>query len=232
MTDFTDRHVVVTGGSGALGVAVVRELVERGATCHVPVLAPRELDHFPFRDHPRVKVRAGLDLTVEQTVARFYGELPGLWASIHLAGGFAMKPIVDTTLEDFLGLMNMNAVTCFLSCREAARRMREGAIGGRIVNVAARPALIPTAGMAAYAASKGVVASLTQSLAEELAPDGIWVNAIAPSIIDTPRNRADMPKADHARWPKVEEIARTALHLASPANAVARGAIIPVYGKS
>lgn len=230
MSDFTNRHVVVTGGSGALGRAVVEALLERGATCHVPVFAARELDAFPFRDHPRVRIRAGLDLTVETTVQRFFAELPSLWASIHLAGGFAMKPFTETTLEDFLELMNMNAITCFLSCREAARKM--GSAGGRIVNVAAKPALVPTGGMAAYAASKAVVVSLTQSLAEELAPEGIWVNAVAPSIMDTPRNRADMPKADHSRWPKVEEVTRTILFLASPENAVTHAAIVPVYGKS
>lgn len=232
MDDFANRHVVITGGSGALGGAVVRALVERGATCHVPVFAPKELDRFAFRDHPAVKVRAGLDLTVEATVQRYYAELPSLWASIHLAGGFAMKPITETTLEDFLSLMNTNAVTCFLACREAARKMREGGRGGRIVNVAAKPALVPTGGMAAYAASKAVVASLTQSLAEELAPEGIYVNAIAPSIMDTPRNRAEMPSADFSRWPKVEEVAATILCLASPENAVARGAIVPVFGRS
>jgi NAD(P)-dependent dehydrogenase (short-subunit alcohol dehydrogenase family) len=231
MDDFADRHVVISGGSGALGTAVVRALLERGATCHVPVFAPKELDRFPFRDSPSVKVRAGLDMTVEATVQRYYAELPSLWASIHLAGGFAMKPIVDTSLDDFLSLMNTNAVTCFLACREAARKIRESG-GGRIVNVAAKPALVPTAGMAAYSASKAVVVSLTQSLSEELAPDGILVNAIAPSIMDTPRNRADMPSADHSRWPKVDEVAATIVYLASPENAVARGAIVSVYGRS
>lgn len=229
MSDFNHRHVVVTGGSGALGVAVVRELVQRGATCHVPVFAPRELDHFPFRDHPNVKVRAGLDLTVEGITQRFYGELPSLWASVHVAGGFRAKSLAETTLDDFLTLMNMNAVTCFLACREASRRMTSG---GRIVNVTARPALVPTAGLAAYAASKAVVASLTQSLAEELAPAGIWVNAVAPSILDTPANRAAMPDADAARWPRPDEVAKVIAFLASPSNAVGRGAIVPVYGRA
>ena len=109
--------------------------------------------------------------------------------------------------------------------------MKAAGRGGRIVNVSARPALVPTAGVAAYAASKAVVASLTRSLAEELAADRIWVNAVAPSTIDTPANRAGMPDADHDRWPKPEELAATILHLASADNRVARGAIVPVYGQ-
>lgn len=229
--DFIDRHVVVTGGSGALGTAVVRELLERGAIVHVPVFAPTELDRFPFREHDRVLVRAGLDLTVEATVERYYGELASLWASIHLAGGFAMKPIADTSLDDFLKLMNLNAVTCFLACREATKAIRRSGGEGRLVNVAAKPALIPTGGMVAYAASKAVVASLTTSLAEELAPEGIWVNAIAPSTIDTPQNRKSMPDADHARWPKAEELAKVIAQLASIDNRVARGAVVPVFGR-
>jgi NAD(P)-dependent dehydrogenase (short-subunit alcohol dehydrogenase family) len=106
--------------------------------------------------------------------------------------------------------------------------------GGRIVNVAARPALEwrSGAGMAVYTASKAGVAALTAALAEEVAKDGILVNAVAPSIMDTPANRQAMPKADYALWPKVEEVAATIAFLASPDNRVTRGAIVPVYGKS
>jgi NAD(P)-dependent dehydrogenase (short-subunit alcohol dehydrogenase family) len=88
------------------------------------------------------------------------------------------------------------------------------------------------AGMVAYAASKAAVAALTVALAEEVAKDGVLVNAVAPSIMDTPANRAAMPKADYAAWPKVEEVAATILFLASPQNKVARGGIVPVFGKS
>ena len=107
--------------------------------------------------------------------------------------------------------------------------------GGRIVNVAARPALEwrSGAGMAAYAASKAAVAAMTVALAEEVAKDGILVNAVAPSTMDTPANRKSMPNADYARWPKVEEVAAT--HPVSALrreNAVTRGGIVPVYGKA
>ncbi len=99
---------------------------------------------------------------------------------------------------------------------------------------AARPAIEwrTGAGMSAYAASKAAVAALTVALAEEVAEQGILVNAVAPSILDTPENRASMPKANQAAWPKVEEVAATMLFLASPENRVTRGAIVPVYGRT
>jgi NAD(P)-dependent dehydrogenase (short-subunit alcohol dehydrogenase family) len=106
--------------------------------------------------------------------------------------------------------------------------------GGRIVNVAARAALEWRSGanMVAYTASKSAVAAMTVALSEELAKDGIWVNAVAPSIMDTAANRSSMPKADFALWPKVEEVAATIVFLASSDNSVTRGAVVPVYGKS
>ena len=230
MLDFSDRQAVVTGGTGALGRAVVGRLVEAGARVHVPVYTAEELDGFPYRDHDAVVVHEGLDLADEADAARLFGATTSLYASVHIAGGFAMGPIVSTGLDVWDHLMRMNATTCFLSCREAAKVM--GTREGRIVNVSARPALIPTPQMAAYAASKAAVAALTLSLAEELADSSIWVNAIVPSIIDTDANRAAMPDADHAAWPKPEEIAETVAFLASPQNEVTRGALVPVYGKS
>ncbi len=233
---FEQRHVVVTGGTGALGTAVVARLLSHGAVCHVPNLDPDEMTRFPHRDDRRVRLIGGVDLTSEAAVDAFYDDVPGVWASIHLAGGFAMAPVADIGAREFAGQMNMNALTCFLCCRAAARRMRaaQAADGGRIVNVAARPALEPRlgAGMVAYTAAKAAVAAITQSLAEELAPDGIWVNAVAPSILDTPANRDAMPDADHAAWPKPDQVAETIVFLASPDNRVTRGAVVPVYGRS
>ncbi len=230
MLDLSGREAVVTGGTGALGSAVVGRLLEAGATVHIPVYAAQELERFPHRDCAAVRLHEGLDLTEEDHVTRLFGATSSLYASIHVAGGFAMGPIASTGLDVWDHLMRMNATTCFLSCREAVKAMGERE--GRIVNVAARPALVPTPQMAAYAASKAAVAALTLSLAEELAESSIWVNAVVPSIIDTDANRAAMPDADHTAWPKPEEIAETIAFLASPNNAVTRGALVPVYGKS
>jgi NAD(P)-dependent dehydrogenase (short-subunit alcohol dehydrogenase family) len=225
--------IVVTGGTGALGRAVVERFVQAGARCHVPCLEPRELAEFPYARHPGVRIAEGVDLGIEASVAEFFGSVPDLWASVHLAGGFAMAAIGDADSQHFEAQLRMNLRTCFLCCRAAVRAMRKRGGGGRIVNVAARPALEPRlgAGMSAYTASKAAVAALTQSLAEELAPEEIWVNAVAPSILDTPANRAAMPDADHARWPKVGEVADVISFLAAPQNRTVRAAVIPVYGR-
>jgi NAD(P)-dependent dehydrogenase (short-subunit alcohol dehydrogenase family) len=232
--DYRDRDVVVTGGTGALGTAVVSALVEAGATCHVPYVVAAEAERFALRGHRQVVLASVTDLADEAAVETLYGRVPQLWASIHLAGGFAMAPVADTGKSDLMLQMEMNFVTAFLCCRAAVNAMTRTGAGGRIVNVAARPALewrLGT-GMAAYAASKAAVAALTVALAEEVAKAGILVNAVAPSIMDTRTNRDAMPKADHAAWPKVDEVAATILFLASPDNKVTRGAIVPVYGRS
>lgn len=229
--DFADKHVVVTGGTGALGTAVVAALLERGAVCHIPEFSATLPAHFPYSDHERVQVATGIDLSDEAAVEGFFARLPAVWASIHVAGGFHMGDALAITKADFLKQISLNAVTAFLCCREAAKRMTGG---GRIVNVVSRQAVEPRsgAGTSAYTAAKGALLAYTQALAEELAPSGIWVNAVAPSLMDTPANRAAMPDAAHTDWPKVAEVAATILFLASPANAVTRGAIVPVYGKT
>lgn len=232
MGQFEGKQVVVTGGTGALGTAVVQKLVDEGAQVHVPVFVREELERFPLASHPKVRVVAGVDLAIESAVEGFYADIAGLYASIHLAGGFSMARIEDTTNHEFQHLVSMNGTTAFLCSREAVRAIKAGGKGGRIVNVAARPALVPTGGVVAYAASKALVAALTQSLAEEVKGDGIWVNAIVPSTMDTPANRRAMPDADFDAWPKLDEVTETIVFLASPANGCTRGALVPVYGRS
>jgi NAD(P)-dependent dehydrogenase (short-subunit alcohol dehydrogenase family) len=228
--DFAGRPIVVTGGTGALGRAVVGTLIKSGATCHVTYVYEAEAQSFPHKQN--VTLHAVNDLADEATVAKLYASVPKLWASIHLAGGFAMSSVADTDKARLLQQFETNFIACFLCCRAAVRAM--GQNGGRIVNVAARPGLEwrSGSGMVAYASSKAAVAAMTVALAEEVAKDGILVNAVAPSIMDTPANRKAMPDADFAAWPKVEEVAATIAFLASPDNAVTRGGIVPVYGKA
>jgi len=159
--DYRNRHVIVSGGTGALGSAVVAGLLDAGATCHIPYIHADEAKHFAFRTHDRVTLSALATLADEAAVARFYETVPSLWASIHIAGGFTMAPITATDKAALMAQLDMNLVSCFLCCRAAVAAMkRSGA--GRIVNVAARPALEPRsgAGMTAYTASKAGVAEI------------------------------------------------------------------------
>lgn len=227
--DYSGRNVVVTGGTGALGTAVVGMLLAAGATCAVPYVHEAEALRFPHSGDPNVKLIAVADLADETAVAKVYDGLK-LWASIHIAGGFAMGGVAATGKAALMAQLDSNLVSCFLCCRAAVNAMTGG---GRVVNVAARPALEwrSGAGMTAYTIAKTGVAALTVALAEEVAKNGILVNAVAPSIMDTPANREAMPKADYALWPKVDEVAATIVFLASSDNKVTRGAVVPVYGK-
>ena len=230
---FSDRHVVVTGGTGALGTAAVGALLDAGAICHVPYRSEEEARRFAHRAHKKVTLVALGDLADEAAVNGFYAGLPKLWASIHIAGGFAFAPIEKSDKALLAGQIETNLVSAYLCCRAAIGTLRKTG-GGRIVNVAARHALEPRGGanLTAYTAAKAALAGLTMALAEEVVKDNILVNAVAPSIMDTPANRKSMPKADFDAWPKVEDVAATILFLASPQNAVTRGAVVPVYGKS
>jgi NAD(P)-dependent dehydrogenase (short-subunit alcohol dehydrogenase family) len=231
--DYAGKHVVVTGGTGVLGAAVVDGLLKAGASCTIPYRHEAEAQRFAHRDNAKVTLVAAGDLADEAVVAKLYAGAP-LWASIHIAGGFAPGKLADTDRAALMAQLDGNLVSCFLCCRAAVNAMLAAHNGGRIVNVAARPALEPRsgAGMMAYTIAKSGVATLTMALAEEVAKDGILVNAVAPSIMDTASNRKAMPKADFDKWPKVEEVAATILFLASPDNRVTRGAIVPVYGKA
>lgn len=222
--DFLGRHVVVTGGTGALGRAVVDAFVGAGAMCHVP---HRGAAPEGFAPHERIRLVGGVELADEARVVQFYADLPSLWASVHVAGGFAAAPLAATSLADLRAQLDQNLVSAFLCCREAARRM-SASVGGRIVNVASRSAVDIEGGKTAYTVAKAGVVALSRALAVELAPAGVLVNAVAPSTIDTPANRAAMPDADPTRWSKPGDIATAIAWLASPDNRVTTGATIPV----
>src|SRR5437773_12306287 len=141
MVAYLGGHVVVTGGTGALGTAVVAALRVAGAVCHVTNIVAAELEKYPHRDDPEVHITRGLDLADEAAVRRFYAALPPLWASVHLAGGFAMSPVGDTSAVAFADPFQMNAPSAFLCSAAAIRALRArtqpgpgGAQGGRTVN--------------------------------------------------------------------------------------------------
>jgi NAD(P)-dependent dehydrogenase (short-subunit alcohol dehydrogenase family) len=232
MRTLKDSHVVITGGTGALGSAVARALIEAGAHCHVPAIETSvPADLFPAG---KVSVTTRVDLSDEAAVEGFYAGLPPLHGVVNIAGGFAWAPIADSPLRVLQQQLSMNLVSCVLSCRSAVANFRKGGQGGHIVNISARPALNPRqgAGMTAYTASKAAVAAFTVALAEELKGDNISVIALAPSTIDTPTNRKDMPKADHASWVTPASIAALIVAQLSLAGPVNSGALIPVYGKA
>ena len=142
MADFTNREVVVTGGTGALGTSVVGALLARGASVYVPWLHQAEADRFPYRGHARVQLLE-TQLGDEAAVAKLYGAIAALWGSIHIAGGFAMSKIEDTDRAAFMTQIEMNLLSCVLASRAAVAAMRKTGAGGRIVNVTARPGIEP-----------------------------------------------------------------------------------------
>lgn len=213
--DYEGRPVVVTGAAGNLGRVVVDLLRALNADVRTP----------------KDPVDGGPDLARESAVHLWYRRHPEMWASIHLAGGFAMADVGETREDLLQHMWRTNARSCFLCCREAIRIFRERGGGGRIVNVAARAALEPknAGGMVAYALSKSAVATMTEALGEAVGSEGIFVNAIAPSILDTGENRRAQPDADYAGWVSLEAAAQTIAFLASPQNRAVRSAVIPLY---
>jgi NAD(P)-dependent dehydrogenase (short-subunit alcohol dehydrogenase family) len=232
--DFAGRIVVVTGGTGALGSAVLDRLLDEGAICHVPTSRKEPVRGFAFGRHGRVEVAPEVDLGDVASVDAFYESVPDLWASIHCAGSFAMSPVGETAADAFAEMMDANAKTAFLCSHAAARAMLATGTAGRIVNVTARAGLDPHKGaaMSAYTASKAAVAAITVALAEELKGNGILVNAVAPSTLDTQANRKAMPKADFSKWVSPEAAAEAIVHLASPGNLTVSGALLPIYGRA
>ncbi len=225
---FANRTVIVTGGTGALGRAVVGALLGAGARCRVPYILETEAATFPHHDN--VTLVPGCDLSEEAGVARLYDGATELWASIHIAGGFAMGDVADTDKPAVMHMLNTNSLDCHLCCRAAraastpspARtyRQRHRPTGDRAAASRRRRQLPARRGKAA-------VAAFHQALAAEVAGRGVLVNAVAPSIIDTPANRAAMPcwrTTPPGRNPRKSPA--TIAFLASPENKVTTGAVV------
>jgi NAD(P)-dependent dehydrogenase (short-subunit alcohol dehydrogenase family) len=224
------RTAVITGGTGGLGTAVTHAFLDAGWRVVVPYNAPRELERV--REHEALEL-VEADLTDPASVQRVIAAAgDSLRALVNLVGGFhAGDRIHETPVETFEAQLTLNLRPTYLACAAAITPML-AAGEGAIVCVSSRAALQPFAGGAAYATAKAAVLAFVDALHAEYNDDGIRSNAILPSIIDTPANRASMPDADVGRWVRPEEIARTVLFLCSPESSAVGGAHVPVYGRA
>ncbi len=228
----TQRTVLVTGGTGALGQAVACRFLEMGALVHATWMHKGEVEKFREVAEPHAE-RLFLhqaDVTSEAEVQTLIQEIADLSGGVdvlaNIVGGFVFAPVEETDSGTWNRMMATNATSAFLCSRAVVSHMRERR-WGRIANVASGPALgRGGANMSAYAASKAAVLNLTYSLSEELMGDGITVNAIVPSMIDTPANREAMPNADTSTWLCPQQIADVVVFLASEAAGIVTGTAV------
>ncbi|WP_421936003.1 SDR family NAD(P)-dependent oxidoreductase [Phenylobacterium sp.] len=226
------RVIAITGAFGVLGQAVAKAAAGQGARLALIDFAKDAPVGLP--SGPDVLVLGGVDLTdavqsgaAMDAVADRFG---GVDALLNIAGGFTWETLQDGSIASWPAMYRLNVLTAANACRAAVPHLKRSA-AGRIVNVGSAAALKAAMGMGAYAAAKAGVHSLTQALAEELKGDGVTVNAVLPSIIDTPTNRADMPAADFAAWVAPDDLASVMLFLASEAAVAVTGALVPVTGR-
>jgi NAD(P)-dependent dehydrogenase (short-subunit alcohol dehydrogenase family) len=222
------KVIVVTGASGALGKVVAEAALAQGARVAGVDHAPSQLPATPNRIE-----LGGVDLTdaaqakkAIDAAAAHFGRLDAL---INIAGGFAFEAVAEGDPKTWQRMYALNVLTALNASRSAIPHL-EASSAARIVNVGAMGALQAGAGMGAYAASKAGVHRLTEALAAEW-KGKITVNAVLPSTIDTPANRASMPKADFGKWVRPEELANVILFLAGDAASAVTGALLPVSGR-
>jgi NAD(P)-dependent dehydrogenase (short-subunit alcohol dehydrogenase family) len=227
VSDFSGLPVVVVGASGALGGALATAFAAAGATVvgldrELPELARRVAD-VDYRE---------VDILDDAAVGACFDPGPAPWAVVNVAGGFAgPSPLTSLDPAELNNQLALNLMSAALVTKHALRRM--GEIGeGRIVHTASRAALVTDGVGFAYSVSKLGVLHLVRMAAAETHGTGITVNAVVPSIMDTPANRSAIPKATHDRWPKVDEVAAVFVFLASPAAHLVSGAAVPVYGRA
>ncbi|MDE0503255.1 MAG: SDR family NAD(P)-dependent oxidoreductase [Candidatus Poribacteria bacterium] len=234
----SDCSVAITGGTGALGTAVCEAYLRQGCQVAIPFIFDHEIEGFE-KEIGDLKSRVTLiraSVTEEPEVDSFFQTVLDKFGKIdilvNIVGGFKGGiPVSELGVEDWDAMMNLNLKSAFLSCKAILPHMKERK-SGKIVNVSARAGLSGIAGLSAYCVSKGGVRVLTESIAEEVKDIGINVNAIMPSIIDTPANRSAMPDEDHSLWVSPTDIAKVIQFLTSDDAAVINGASIPVYGRA
>jgi len=226
-----DRVFAVTGGAGALGRAVVQRLLDEGARVAIIDLAQSGPDlGKPSQTLFLGGVDAGDEEAVREALASSVGHFGALHGLINIAGGFSWETLDGGKLDTWDRLYRMNLRSAATACMAALPHLKACA-GAAIVNIGALGAVKAAAGMGAYAASKAGVMRLTESLAEELKDQGVRVNAVLPSIIDTAANRADMPDADFTRWVSPQALAGVIAFLLSDEARDITGALLPVAGR-
>ncbi len=226
LSEFEGKVVLVTGAAGALGQAVVHHFATAGSK--IAQLDVIELDN----DHFSTTVDLTDASACQSAVQAVCSELGPIDVLANIAGGFAMGEAVhETSADTWEFLMGLNAHSVLNMARAVVPVMLESG-GGRIINIGAGAGLRGMGQMGAYSASKSVVVRLTEAMSDELKGQGINVNCILPSIIDTERNRADMPDADFDAWVTPEAMSRVVAFLASEAASPIHGASLPVSGLS
>ncbi len=226
---------IVTGGTGGLGAAVVARLLDDGWRVVVPWLAVHELDRVERRDGLELVQADLFEPDAAERVTALGAAVPAspLRGLVNLVGGFAAGGRVhETPIEEFEKQYRLNLRPAYLMTQAVAARMLDADLGGSIVCVSSRAALVPFSGAAGYISSKAAVIAFAQAVAAEYKQGGIRCNVILPSVIDTPANRASMPNADHDRWVKPAEIAGVIAYLLSDAASPISGAAVPVYGRA
>jgi len=228
------RSVLITGGTGGLGIGVVARFLQDGWRVVVPWVHEHELARVD--EHERLEL-VQADLFEPDSVAAAVALAAGdgaapLGAMVNLVGGFASGPRVhETPIEDFEAQFRLNLRPAYLVTQAVLPHLIEAGAGA-IVLVSTRAALQPFAGAAGYISSKAAVIALVKALAVEYRDEGVRANAILPSVIDTPGNRASMPDADFGKWVTPAEIAGVIAFLASEQSAPTSGAAVPVYGRA
>jgi len=222
------KTVVITGASGSLGKVVAETALARGAK-----VAGVDHARSEIADTPARMELGGVDLSdaaqAKQAIDAVAARFGGLDVLINVAGAFSFETIAEGDPKTWQRLYTINVLTALNASRAAIPHLL-GSSAGRIVNIGAMGAIQAGAGMGPYAASKAGVHRLTEALSAEL-KGKVTVNAVLPSTIDTPANRADMPKADFAKWVTTDELANVILFLASDAASAVTGALLPVSGR-
>jgi NAD(P)-dependent dehydrogenase (short-subunit alcohol dehydrogenase family) len=228
------RVAIVTGGTGALGQAVVRRLLARGARVWVPWIIERELDALRGTLKPGEQERVR-PLRVDVTDEGAFGECVRatldserrLDILVNTVGGFAGGDLLSTPLGEWRRLLDLNLTSAVIACRGVLPAMTAAGYG-RVVNIASRAVVPPAGGFIAYTVSKAGVITLTQALAQEVRARGVTVNAVLPSTMDTPANRAAMPDADRSQWVSTDSVAEVVAFLAGDSASAVTGAAVPV----